>query len=152
MFKYIGGIIGFFMGGVFGLFGMIIGAVIGSQAGRSIDNLLFGERRNYRNPEAEEAYRRFYQQFYQNRSYANNGSYDYSSVSQGASDSCYSDIGCSRTDSNETIKKQYRKLVSQYHPDRIASKGLSESEMKEAEARFKKIQESYNLIKKEKGI
>jgi len=141
------------MGSFLGLFGMLIGAYIGSSLGRSVDTLLFGTRNNnYTNQNAQDAYRKFYEQFYQNASYANNGRYDYNNINTGASDSHYADIGCSRADSNDVIKKRYRKLVSEYHPDRIASKGLSQVEMAQAEAKFKKIQESYNMIKKEKGI
>lgn len=159
MFKIIGGIIGFFMGSVFWLPGMIIGAVIGTSLGRTIDSLIFGTKsNNYTNQNSgktHDAYRKFYEQFYQNSgktSYANNGKYDFNGVNTGASDSHYSDIGCIRTDSNDVIKKRYRKMVSEFHPDRIAGKGLSDREVSAAETRFKKIQESYNLIKKEKGL
>ena len=155
MFKLIGGIIGFFMGSFLGLFGMILGAVIGSSFGRSVDSLVFGSRRNNYTGDAQDSYRKFYEQFYQNSgnaSYANNGRYDFKSVDTGASDSHYADIGCIRTDSNDVIKKRYRKMVSEFHPDKIAGKGLSDSEVSAAETKFKKIQESYNLIKKEKGL
>lgn len=159
MFKIIGGVVGFFMGSFLGLFGMIIGAVIGSSLGRSVDSLVFGTKNNsYTNQNsqnAQDAYRKFYEQFYQNSgntSYANNGRYDYNSVNTGASDSHYADIGCIRTDSNDVIKKRYRKMVSEFHPDRIAGKGLSDRDVIAAETKFKKIQESYNLIKKEKGL
>jgi DnaJ like chaperone protein len=38
----------------------------------------------------------------------------------------YAVLECDKNDSDEKIKKQYRKLVSDYHPDKIASKGLPE--------------------------
>lgn len=141
------------MGSVFWFPGMLIGAIIGSSLGRSVDSLIFGtKQQSSSNQNAQDAYRKFYEQFYQNASYANNGRNDFNNVNTGATDSHYADIGCSRSDSNDVIKKQYRKMVSQYHPDRIAGKGLSDIEMKSAETRFKKMQESYNLIKKEKGL
>ncbi|MGL1892650.1 MAG: DnaJ domain-containing protein [Spirochaetaceae bacterium] len=154
MFKIVGGIIGFFMGSFLGLFGMIIGAVVGSNVGRSVDSLLFGTtNRSRNNQNTEDAYRRFYEQFNQNsRSYNTGYSGDFNNFQTGATDKCYSDIGCNRADSNDHIKKTYRKLVSQYHPDRLASKGLSDSDQAAAENRFKVMQESYNHIKKEKGI
>ncbi|RZB37009.1 MAG: DnaJ like chaperone protein [Desulfobacteraceae bacterium Eth-SRB2] len=64
----------------------------------------------------------------------------------------YAVLGCDRNDSNEHIKKQYRKLVSDYHPDKIASKGLPEEFGKFASDKFREIQSAYEEIKKEKGI
>lgn len=162
MFRIIGGIIGFFMGSVLGILGMIIGAVVGSSLGGSVDSLLFGQRNSSSdNQKAQDAYRRFYEQFYQNQqqqgynhgySGNSNSNYGFGSYQTGASDKCYSDLGCSRTDSNDTIKSKYRKLVSQYHPDRMAGKGLTGADLEKAEAKFKTIQNSYDQIKREKGI
>ena len=68
------------------------------------------------------------------------------------SDKYYAILGCEKTDSNEHIKKQYRKLVSDYHPDKIASKGLPEEFIKFANDKFREIREAYDIIKKERGI
>jgi len=54
------------------------------------------------------------------------------------------------SDSNDQIKKRYRKLVLEYHPDKIASKGLPEEFMKFANDKFREIQEAYEVIKKER--
>lgn len=51
---------------------------------------------------------------------------------------------------DEEIKTTYRKLARQYHPDKHASK--SPEEVKSNEEKFKKIQEAYNQIKKERGL
>jgi DnaJ like chaperone protein len=67
-------------------------------------------------------------------------------------DRYYAILGCDKNDSVEDIKKQYRKLVSDYHPDKIASKGLPEEFTKFANDKFREIQEAYEVIKKEKGI
>jgi len=64
----------------------------------------------------------------------------------------YAILGCDINDSNEQIKKQYRKLVSDYHPDKIASKGLPDEFTKFANDKFREIQEAYEVIKKERGI
>lgn len=160
MFKILGGVIGFFMGSFMGLFGMIIGAVIGSSVGRTVDSLLFGNRKsNTNNQSSQDAYRKFYEQFYQNTGdrsyntgYGNSDQYGFNNLQPGASDKCYADVGCSRTDSNVDIKKKYRKMVAQYHPDRLSGNGLTETQMSAAETRFKTMQDSYNQIKKEKGI
>lgn len=64
----------------------------------------------------------------------------------------YATLECKPSDPPETIKKQYRKLVSEYHPDKIASKGLPEEFMKFAHEKFREIQEAYEVIKKERAI
>lgn len=69
-----------------------------------------------------------------------------------SSDQYYAVLGCKRGDSNEHIKKQYRKLVFEYHPDKIAAKGLPEEFTKLASDKFREIQEAYDAIKKERNI
>ncbi|MFZ5570668.1 MAG: TerB family tellurite resistance protein [Thermodesulfobacteriota bacterium] len=64
----------------------------------------------------------------------------------------YGILGCERTDSDDTIKKQYRKLVQDYHPDKIAAKGLPEEFIKFAGDKFREIQEAYEMVKKERGL
>ena len=50
------------------------------------------------------------------------------------------------------IKKQYRKLVTEYHPDKIESKGLPEEFIKFANDKFIIIQEAYDHIKRERRL
>jgi DnaJ like chaperone protein len=64
----------------------------------------------------------------------------------------YAVLGCKSNDPDDQIKKQYRKLVMEYHPDTIASKGLPEEFIKFAEDKFREIHEAYEAIKKERGI
>jgi DnaJ like chaperone protein len=64
----------------------------------------------------------------------------------------YAVLKCDENAPNEEIKKQYRKLVNEYHPDKIASKGLPEEFTKFANDKFKEIQEAYDNIKKERGL
>lgn len=64
----------------------------------------------------------------------------------------YGVLKCDETASNEEIKKQYRKLVTEYHPDKIESKGLPEEFIKFANDKFKEIQAAYDHIKKERGL
>jgi len=64
----------------------------------------------------------------------------------------YATLKCDENCSNEEIKKQYRKLVSEYHPDKIASKGLPEEFIKFANDKFVEIQEAYDNIRKERGF
>ncbi len=44
------------------------------------------------------------------------------------------------------VKKAYRKLASEYHPDKIVSKGLPEDFITFAEAKFREINEAYEAI------
>ena len=64
----------------------------------------------------------------------------------------YSVLYCKETATNEELKKQYRKMVSDYHPDKIEAKGLPEEFVKFANDKFREIQEAYEAIKKERGI
>ncbi len=64
----------------------------------------------------------------------------------------YAILKCDENSTNDEIKKQYRKLVSEYHPDKIESKGLPEEFIKFANTKFKEIQEAYDNIKKERRI
>jgi DnaJ like chaperone protein len=48
------------------------------------------------------------------------------------------------------VKKAYRKLASEYHPDKIVSKGLPEDFITFAEGKFREINEAYETIQKAK--
>lgn len=62
----------------------------------------------------------------------------------------YEVMGVEETASDDEIKKQYRKLCKQYHPDKYDSS--SETDKKNYETKLKKIIEAYDDIKKERGI
>lgn len=67
-------------------------------------------------------------------------------------DSAYAVLGCSSSDSNETIKKKYKQLVFEHHPDTVASKGLPEEFVEYANKKFSEIQNAYETIRKERGF
>lgn len=46
------------------------------------------------------------------------------------------------------VKKAYRKLAAEYHPDKVVSKGLPEDFTRFAEQKFKEINEAYAVITK----
>ena len=50
------------------------------------------------------------------------------------------------------IKRAYRKLMSQNHPDKLIAQGLPEEMIKLATDKTQKIQKAYEHIKKEKGF
>jgi len=62
-------------------------------------------------------------------------------------DDAYKILGVSPNDDMSVIKKAYRKLVRQYHPDIIKSQGKSEDYMKEATAKTQEINQAYEMIK-----
>lgn len=52
----------------------------------------------------------------------------------------------------QQIKKAYRKLISQHHPDKLIAKGLPENMIKLATEKTQKIQKAYEHICAVKGI
>lgn len=64
----------------------------------------------------------------------------------------YSALNVSAEDSDDKIKQQYRKLVSEYHPDKIASKGLPDPFIQFANDKFREIQDAYEKIKGHRGM
>ena len=61
-------------------------------------------------------------------------------------DDAYKLLGVSPEDDMKTIKKAYKKLIRQYHPDIIASQGKGEEYMKEATAKTQEINQAYEMI------
>ena len=75
-----------------------------------------------------------------------------SGISTTSVDRSYSLLGCTPDASNEEIKKNYRKLVQEYHPDKILSKDLPEEFIRFANEKFKNIQDAYDVVKQARGI
>ena len=59
----------------------------------------------------------------------------------------YKLLGVSESDDMSVIKKAYRKLVRQYHPDIIKSQGKDEAYMQKATAKTQEINQAYEMIK-----
>ncbi|NIJ44132.1 DnaJ like chaperone protein [Wenyingzhuangia heitensis] len=66
------------------------------------------------------------------------------------SESAYQILEVEKTATNDELKKAYRRLVKEHHPDKLAH--LGEEHLKGAQEKFQKIQEAYETIKKERGI
>lgn len=61
-------------------------------------------------------------------------------------DAAYEVIGVKPSDSDATIKRAYRKLISENHPDKLAAKGLPESMREVAERKTREITAAYRTI------
>jgi DnaJ like chaperone protein len=54
--------------------------------------------------------------------------------------------------SDADVKKAYRRLLSQHHPDKLVSKGLPEEMMKMATQKTHEIRQAYERVKEARGI
>lgn len=66
-------------------------------------------------------------------------------------DAC-SVLGVKSNDDSTTIKRAYRKLMGEHHPDKLVAKGLPPEMMEMAKQKAQEIQAAYDLIRKEKGF
>lgn len=64
----------------------------------------------------------------------------------------YAALGLLPDASAQEVKKAYRKLVSQYHPDKLMSQGLPEEIMEVAKKRVREINTAYDSIKASREI
>ena len=64
----------------------------------------------------------------------------------------YAQLGLTGKASDSEVKKAYRKLVSQYHPDKLVSRGLPEEMMDIAKTRVREINTAYDQIKQARGF
>lgn len=59
----------------------------------------------------------------------------------------YKMLGVNETDSEAEIKKAYRRLMSQHHPDKLVAKGLPEDMVQDATEKTQQIRKAYEQIK-----
>lgn len=72
--------------------------------------------------------------------------------SPSALEDAYKALGVTKDNTNQEIKRAYRKLMSQYHPDKLIGQGLPEDMIAVATEQAKDIQVAYDLIKKQRQI
>lgn len=93
-------------------------------------------------------------QGYSNGSYQDN-SQGYSNNSSSSAtnlDSAYSLLGVDSSVSDDDLKKAYKRLMLKYHPDRLASQGLTPEMINLYTEKAKDIQAAFEVIKKARGI
>ncbi|UTW45595.1 co-chaperone DjlA [bacterium SCSIO 12696] len=73
-------------------------------------------------------------------------------ASPSALEDAYKALGVQSDCSDQELKRAYRKLMSQYHPDKLMGQGVPEDMLKVATEQAKDIQAAYDLIKKNRGL
>ena len=98
----------------------------------------------------------FHQQYsqqsdYSQSSYSQGGYSGYQQSRQSSVDAAYKVLGVTANDDQNTVKRAYRKLMNENHPDKLAAKGLPDEMMELAKEKTQQIQAAYDLICKQKG-
>ena len=94
---------------------------------------------------------KYYANYKRNENY-NHNNYSNTDTSFNNMDKYYEILESSGNDSLESIKKNYRRLIKEYHYDSIASKGLPDNMLQFAEEKTKELNEAYAAVKKEKKV
>ncbi|MDE1220259.1 co-chaperone DjlA [Vibrio aestuarianus] len=79
------------------------------------------------------------------------GSWQQASQGDRLSDA-YDVLGVDDSADSKEIKRAYRKLMNEHHPDKLMAKGLPPEMMNVAKEKSQQIQNAYDLIKKVKGF
>ena len=72
-------------------------------------------------------------------------------TTQSSLEDAYSLLESSSDDSLDTIKKRYRKLVRQYHPDIIKAQGADDDYIDQATEKVQQINAAYEMVKKSRA-
>ena len=97
----------------------------------------FQAQQSFYQREASDRYRQGYQ------SHSSYGTSDRSALHE-----AYKALGIQSSASDHEVKRAYRKLMSEHHPDKLASKGLPEEMMELTKRKTQEIQAAYDLIQK----
>ncbi|MGB0360570.1 MAG: co-chaperone DjlA [Endozoicomonas sp.] len=94
----------------------------------------------------DQIHRRFIAQraYYQQRGYQSNGAQPSSGTSL---KQAYDVLGVSEGASDSEVKRAYRKLMSEHHPDKLVAKGLPEEMMEVAKEKTQEIQGAYDQVR-----
>ncbi|WP_261817405.1 co-chaperone DjlA [Vibrio gallicus] len=64
----------------------------------------------------------------------------------------YEILGVDAQEDSKQIKRAYRKLMNEHHPDKLSAKGLPPEMLEVAKEKAQEIQSAYDLVKKERGF
>ena len=67
-------------------------------------------------------------------------------------DQSYAVLGIDKRSSDAEVKKAYRRLMSQHHPDKLVAKGLPEEMMKVATEKTHEIRQAYEAVRAARGF
>lgn len=65
-----------------------------------------------------------------------------------ALDNAYQALGVERSATDAEVKRAYRKLMSEHHPDKLIAKGLPDSMVELAKERSQEIQNAYETVRR----
>ncbi|ANI84543.1 MULTISPECIES: co-chaperone DjlA [Kosakonia] len=88
---------------------------------------------------------------YQQQAGGNGGGWQQAQRGPTLEDAC-NVLGVKPTDDATTIKRAYRKLMGEHHPDKLVAKGLPPEMMEMAKQKAQEIQKAYELIREQKGF
>lgn len=64
----------------------------------------------------------------------------------------YKALGVSKDTSDADVRKAYRRLMSQHHPDKLAAQDMPDALRAQAEERVRQIRDAWDIIKEARGI
>jgi DnaJ like chaperone protein len=67
-------------------------------------------------------------------------------------DAAYNTLGLTASADNDEVKRAYRRMAKEYHPDVVANKGMGEDFVKFAQDKMRAVNDAYDRIKKERGF
>ena len=79
------------------------------------------------------------------------GGYEAAAAGKDVLQEAYAVLGVTEQASDTEIKKAYRRLMNQHHPDKLVAKGLPEEMIKIATEKTQEIKAAYDVIRKARG-
>ena len=67
-------------------------------------------------------------------------------------DAAYQILGIAAAASDEELKRAYRRLMNQHHPDKLVARGMPEEMVQLATEKSQEIREAYETVKKARGL